>query len=113
MKARLLQISILTAEHPAERALRGTLAALLIFGAALYMYFVAVSIINIIERKDALVEAGAKASAVAELEEKYFKRAELIANEDPISFGLVPLESKRFVERAARLGALTPAGNEI
>ena len=62
----------LTHEHPAERTLlRAMLASLLLIACA-YVYFVGASVLNVIARKEALLQTARLTGAVSALEREYF-----------------------------------------
>ena len=110
-----------TVEHHFERVLWRTMTVATLLLVGLYMYFVCVSILNVIATKDANVESGRLANAVAALERDYFALAEAVDPAIALRLGLAPIKNTVYVHRPGNLSAGVPAmgeaaanvGNEI
>jgi hypothetical protein len=112
MKAQTLTFSILTAEYPTERVLRRSLLILVGVLFVAYAYFVSMSVVHIIARTDAHTNARNTNSSIAALESEFYARSEDLTPSTAGVIGLVPVESKTYVTRQARLGHAAGA-NEI
>jgi hypothetical protein len=103
----------LTAEHPAEamarRALLGTLALL----ACAYVYFVGASILNVVERKEALTDSADLATAISHLERDYFALSGDLGPEDGARLGLKPVSNTMYVHRPGNAAIADLESNEI
>lgn len=108
----------LTTEHPAERTTFRVLVGALAVFAFLYVYFVGASILNVIARKEALVEMASLGNAVSQLERQYFAASQGIGPEDGTHLGLSPVKGTIYIHRpgnAALAGQAAEAlpSNEI
>ncbi len=94
----------LTAEHPGERTvLRMLLGALLALALA-YLYFVSASVLNVIARKEALVQTASLATAVAAMEREYFAASGAVSPAEGVQLGLAPVVNTAYVYRPGALG---------
>lgn len=103
----------LTIEHPAEPAAFRSLVAVLGVLAVLYVYFVGSTVLNVVARKEANMQATSLASAVAQLESDYFAATQEIGPEDGARLGLAPVAQTEYVHRPGNAVVLTTPGNEI
>lgn len=67
--------------------------------AILYTYFVALSIAYVVEREELVHKANALSEEVAHLEQQYLARSLEMTESKAFAFGLVPVQSRVFVER--------------
>lgn len=103
----------LTVEHPAERmAMKFSFFAIAALGVA-YAYLVAASIVNVIERKEALAESATLANEVSRLEEVRLAAAEGLGPEEGARLGLVPVASTGYVHRPGGTASAALESNEI
>jgi len=94
----------LTHEHPAERTLlRAMLASLLLIACA-YVYFVGASVLNVIARKEALLQTARLTGAVSALEREYFLVAKGVTPEAGERLGLLPVSKTAYVRRLGVVG---------
>lgn len=103
----------LTLEHPAERVMFRVLAGTLGILACAYVYFVGVSILNVIARKEALAQTASLASAVSSLERDYFAASQGVGPEDGVRLGLTPVSNTVYVHRPGNAALVTLPSNEI
>ncbi len=111
MNTHRITISI-TTEHPFERAAFRALFALAGILIVCYGYFVALSVFNVIARKEAIAESVRLGAGVARLEEEYFALSESVTPERGMSLGLVHSPAPLFVYRPGAVGQAR-TGNEI
>lgn len=103
----------LTLEHPAERAVFKTLTTGLAVLACCYIYFVGLTIVNVIARKEALSQMSSLGSAVASLERDYFAASQGVGPEDGERLGLKPVSSTDYVRRPGNLSASNPEATAV
>ena len=94
----------LTHEHPAERTLFRMLVAVLLVIAGVYIYFVGASVLNVIARKEALLQTAQLTGAVSSLEREYFLVAKSITPEAGERLGLAPVANTAYVRRPGVVG---------
>jgi len=92
-------------EHPFERNAFRILLVLLALAAALYIYFVGASILNVIARKEAMRTTANLASSVAELEKQYFALAKGITPEEGQRLGLSAVSETSYVRTPGGVAA--------
>lgn len=102
----------LTIEHPAERAVFRMLAGTFAILVCAYVYFVGMSILNVIGRKEALTQISHLSSAVAALERDYLAASQGVGPEDGARLGLSPVTNTVYVRRPgnAALAGQGPSG---
>lgn len=94
----------LTLEHPAERTFfRAVIAALFIIACG-YVYFVGASVLNVIARKEALLQTARLTGAVSALEREYFLVAKGVTPEAGERLGLAPVSKTAYVRRLGVVG---------
>ncbi len=94
----------LTREHPAERTVFRTLIATLLVIACVYIYFVGASVLNVIARKEALLQTARLTGAVSVLEREYFLVAKSVTPEAGERLGLAPVSKTAYVRRLGVVG---------
>ena len=99
----------LTMEHPAERTAFKIFIAVLALLACGYVYFVGLTILNVIARKDALTQMSVLGNAVSDLEREYFAASQELGPEDGARLGLTPVLNTAYVHRPGNLSAGVPA----
>lgn len=67
--------------------------------AILYTYFVSLSIAYVVEREEFVHKNSILSEEVAQLEREYLARSLTMTEKSAFAFGLVPVESRIFVER--------------
>ncbi|OGG80637.1 hypothetical protein A3A39_04065 [Candidatus Kaiserbacteria bacterium RIFCSPLOWO2_01_FULL_54_13] len=103
----------LTLEHPAERITFWLLLGALGVIAALYLYLVGISILNVIARKNALEESVGISSAVSQLERDYFAATQGIGPEDGTRIGLSPVANTVYIHRPGNTAVAPLSRDEI
>ena len=94
----------LTHEHPAERTLFRVLIASLLLIACTYIYFVGASVLNVIARKEALLQTARLTGAVSALEREYFLIAKGVTPEAGGRPGPAPVAKTAYVRRLGVVG---------
>lgn len=94
----------LTIEHPLEYAYFRIVIAVLLLLACTYVYFVGASILNVIARKEALMETARLTGAVSALEREYFLVAKGVTPEAGERLGLAPVSKTVYVRRPGVVG---------
>lgn len=87
-----------------ERRIFLGLIFLIMFFAALYIYFVSTSVVHILIRKEVESDIARQNSEIGELESSYIKRQALINREYAYSLGYQQVTEKQFVARNSALG---------
>ena len=91
------KLSILSIEYPWEAtALRVLLFALALLG-CLYLYFVAVSVLNIVAHKEADVKTNSLQSSIGDLEGQYLALSQQLTPGSEAQFGLAPISNTSYV----------------
>ena len=103
----------LTMEHPAERTAFKILIAVLALFACGYVYFVGLTILNVIARKDALTQMSVLGGAVSDLEREYFAASQELGPEDGARLGLTPVANTAYVHRPGNAAVASSESNEI
>lgn len=95
-----------------ESYLLQTLSILIVLCVAAYLYFVGVSIMNVITNREASVESERLRSIVGGLEEQYFQLSKAVSPESASAHGLTTSAGVSFVRRTSAVASnVTP--NEI
>lgn len=89
--------ALLTAEHGGERIVLRIILACIALSAALYVYFVASSTLNVIARNSAQGQAAQLESAVGALETRALALAKEITPERALALGLVQVKDTAYV----------------
>ncbi len=103
----------LSHEHPFERRMVQVLSIVLIMSIAGYLYFISASVLNVIARKEALVQMTKMQSAIGGLEQEYFALSQGVSPEVGTTLGLSPIQKTHYVYRPGNIGAATIARNAI
>lgn len=103
----------LTLEHPSERITLRLLLVALAALSSLYVYFIGVSVLNVIARKEALSEAANLTNTVAELERDYFVASQSIGPEEGTRLGLSPVLNTVYIHRPGNAAVAPARSNEI
>jgi len=75
------------------------MGALLLAVVLLYTYFVAFSIAHVVEREEYVHKTAIVSEEVSRLEKEYLARSGQLTENSALALGLLPVESKSFVER--------------
>jgi hypothetical protein len=94
-----IRVEALSGEHFVLRALIVVLA----FCIVAYVYFIGLSIMNVISNREASVESERLQSIVGDLEKEYFTLAKAVTPDLGANFGLAKAESPDFVRRATSM----------
>lgn len=87
-----------------------TLSILIVLCVAAYLYFVSVSIMNVITNREASVESERLRSIVGSLEEQYFQLSKAVSPESASAHGLTASASTSFVRRTSAVASnVTPS----
>lgn len=95
----------LTREHPYERAVLKSLVLVLGILSFGYVYFVGVSVLNIVARKEADAQTVKLQSAIASMEQQYFALSHEVDESAAYAIGLAPIAETHFVYRPGNLTA--------
>lgn len=98
--------SMLAIEHPYERIALRMLVVAIICCSVLYLYFVTVSVLNVMARKEARVGAIMLETRVGRLQEEYFALSGTVTPEYFATIGLTYIEAPRFVYRLGNIGGV-------
>ncbi len=98
-------------EHPRERILTRVLGATLVVLFALYLYFVSASILNVMARREALVQIDTINGNIGMLEQHYLDLTSAITPQEGAKLGLAPVASTQYVYRPGVIGVATMAHN--
>jgi len=105
-KTVLIRVEAISGEHFVVRIL---IAAILMCVAA-YLYFVGVSIMNVIANREASLESERLQSLVGTLEEEYFALSKAISPENGAVMGLSKTADTSFVRRGGGMASnVTPS----
>lgn len=103
----LIRVEAISGEHLVVRAL---IMALFMCVAA-YLYFVGVSIMNVIGSREASIESERLQSIVSTLEEEYFALSKSISPENGVGLGLSKTSATSFVRRPGGVASnIQPSG---
>lgn len=94
-----------------ESHLLQVFSIMLALSVAAYLYFVGVSIMNVISNREASVESERLRSVVGGLEEEYFALAKAISPDAAGALGLTGTAEASFVRRAGAVAVNTPASD--
>lgn len=97
---------ILNTEHPLESTVLRVLLAVLLTLTFSYIYFVGASILNVIARKEALVETTRLSSTIGNIERDYFAMSSSVTPESGTALGLAPVSSTAYVYRPGVVGQI-------
>lgn len=91
-------------EHPLENAALRALFVLLAFCILAYIYLVGASILNVMEREEAIARSAEMQTSIAKLENDYFAFAQRITPETGSMLGLAPIRDVAYVHRPGTVG---------
>ena len=100
-------------EHPLESVAYRTLIVGIGICAALYVYCVVASVLNITALKYAVRESAASQSSIGRLEEQRFALSQQLTTETSAQLGLAHVESSSFVYRPGTVGIVSTAHDQI
>ncbi len=103
----------LSLEHPFERIIVPVLSFTLVVLIAGYSYFVSASILNVIDRKEALAQITRIQGVIGGLEQQYFTLSQGVSANTGVALGLTPVQNTYYVYRPGNVGAVTIARNAI
>jgi hypothetical protein len=89
----------LSIEHPTESVLLRWLVALVVVFLCAYVYFVSLSVLNVIARKEALASIAKLQSAISLMERDYFALSQRVVPSEGASLGLAPISAISYVYR--------------
>jgi hypothetical protein len=95
-KRRAISLSV---EHPLEQTALRWLVALIVVFLCTYLYFVSMSVLNVIARKEALSQISRIESSISTKEHDYFALSEEVVPSTGDSLGLSPLSNITYVYR--------------
>lgn len=98
------KISLLSIEHPLESVALRTLFGVLLILILAYIYFVGASILNVMERKEAVARSAEMETSIAKLENNYFALSQRITPETGSMLGLAPIRDVAYVHRPGTVG---------
>lgn len=101
----------LSLEHPRERLLLRVLGGLLVALICAYLYFVTVSVLNVITRKEALAQTTALQGKMGALEQRYLALSEIADPREAKALGLAPVQETEYVYRPGNVETVTIARN--
>ena len=103
----------LTAEHPREQLIFRVLIGALIILTCSYLYFVSVSVLNVMARREALARATQLEGDIGTLGKEYFSLSQETTPQMGSEYGLVPVAKTTYVYRPGATAAATIRSNEI
>ncbi len=80
-----------------------TCVSLLIFGVVLYMYFLSLSVVHVVMRKEVIQQVGQLRSEIAFLETEYIEANHVISTRVATLDGFRAIEEKTFIKEATSL----------
>ena len=100
-----------TMEHPLESSALRFLVALVVVCVCTYVYFVSLSVLNVIARKEAMADISRLAGSISVMETEYFALSETIQPSEGARLGLAPLSNVSYIYRPGNtaLAVQTPA----
>lgn len=110
---------VLPGEWHHERTVMHSIGAALVLSAMLYLYFVSASILNVMQRKEALAQLTRLEGSIGSLEQELFALSQTATPEAGSRLGLQPVSRTQYVYRPtsvtaqAQPGAATIATNAI
>ena len=78
-----------------------------------YVYFVSVSIMNVIAHKEALAASESLQGEVGDLEEQYFALSKNVTPESGVHLGMTPTSDTTFVRRPGTVGTAVGSRADI
>ncbi|HEY4488323.1 MAG TPA: hypothetical protein VJB97_02305 [Candidatus Paceibacterota bacterium] len=99
---------MLAVEHPLEQAVFRVLCVLLAVLFCSYFYFVGLSVINVIARKEAAVGSDSLESTISEMEKEYFALNTTVTEGSAASLGLKEIAATDYVYRPGTAAIATP-----
>ncbi|PIR82283.1 hypothetical protein COU20_03165 [Candidatus Kaiserbacteria bacterium CG10_big_fil_rev_8_21_14_0_10_59_10] len=99
-------------EFAYEERLFRFLAAMVFVALGAYVFLVGVSILHVIERKEAVAKATALRSAVGELEREYFALSSSVVPERGAALGLSPVRATDYVHRPGAVALDAPRSRQ-
>ena len=103
----------LSVEHPAEPIVFRISVALVLFFLCAYLYFVSASVLNVMARKEALIEITKLQTSISTEEQQYFSLSQGVMPAAGYALGLTPIKTTTYVYRPGNTAAVTIRGNEI
>lgn len=101
----------LSLEHPRERFLLRLLGVCLLAAICIYLYFITASVLNVMARKEALVQVNNIQGSIGTLEQHYLALSQATSPDEGVALGLAPVATTQYVYRPGNVGAATIAGN--
>ncbi len=103
----------LSIEHPAESILFRFFVGLIVLLLLGYLYFVYMSILNVIVRREALTGIARTQNNISAMEREHFILSQSVTASAGVSLGLSPIKSTSYVYRPGNTVAATIQGNAI
>lgn len=105
----------LNSEHPLEHTAFRVLIAVLFILISAYLYFVTASVLNVIARKEALMQSTHLGTTIGAYEKEYFAISQTVKPEAGLVLGLSPISSTAtdYVRRPGTVGQAETQNNEI
>ena len=95
----------LSIEHPVEATILRSLVALVVILLCAYLYFVSLSVLNVIARKEALAGISKFQSSISGMEQQYFALSETVKPSEGTYLGLSPLTNITYAYRPGNTAA--------
>ncbi len=96
-----------TMEHPAESVVLRWLVALVVVFLCAYLYFVSLSVLNVIARKEALSQITKLQTSTSVMERDYFALSQTVKPSEGASLGLSPITTISYVYRPGNTAVAT------
>ncbi len=106
-------ISILANEHPLEQAAFRVLCGMFAVLFCAYFYFVGLSVVNVIARKEAAVRSDNLEGAISVMEKQFFALNTTMSEQSAHSFGLTDIIATDYVYRPGTAAVALPQGGGI
>jgi hypothetical protein len=103
----------LVIEHPAESVILRWLAAIVVVFLCAYVYFVSLSVLNVIARKEALAGVAKLQGAISLMERDYFALSQKVVPSEGASLGLAPISNISYVYRSGNTAMADTAAGTI
>ncbi len=102
-----------TIEHPAESMILRWIVAIIVVFLCAYVYFVSLSVLNVIARKEALAGIARLQSSISVMEQQYFALSQTVKPSEGASLGLSPLSNVSYVYRPGNTAVADSADKTI
>ena len=107
------QMSVLSREYALEHTMLKVLGAVIVTLILCYVYLIAVSVLNVMARREALQKSDTMQSMMGEMEQQYFALSTSLDPARAQMLGLSPLKDTVYVYRTQMVGTAIRQRDEI